>query len=145
MLHIDNCNPAILATHPPASELQDGLPTGTHFFGAEVRNTFVPTWHYPGFGAGYVTPPGGGPGNTAAGFLLANAMTSLPEQQVSHVLTDAWGRWLNWRTTDAQLAAALGIRMPSVPLPPSLRPGFKPQPGMRIVNQPRPQNPVCTA
>ncbi len=136
---------AILATHPPASELQDGLPTRTHFFGAEVRNTFVPTWNYPGFGAGYVTPPGGGPGNTAAGFLLANAMTSLPQQQVSHVLTGAWGRWLNWRTTDAQLAAALGIRMPGVPLPPSLGPGSKSQPGTGIVNQPGPQNPVCTA
>jgi hypothetical protein len=138
---------AILATHPPASELQDGLPTSTHFFGAEVRNTMIPTWNYPGFGVGYVTPPGGGPENTAAGFLLASAMTSLPEHQVSHVLTDAWRRWLNWRTTDAQLAAALGIRMPSVPRPPSLRPGSKPQPGMSIVNQPGPQaqSPVCTA
>jgi hypothetical protein len=126
---------AILAIHLPVGELQESLPTDTHFFGAEVRNTMVPTWNYPGFGARYVTPPGGGPENTAAGFLLANAMTSLPQQQVSHVLTDAWGSWLNWRTTDAQLAAALGIRMPSVPLPPSLGPGPQnPQ-----------QNPVCTA
>jgi hypothetical protein len=135
---------AILATHPPAAELQDGLGTGTGIFEADVRNTFVRTWNYPG--GGYVTPPGGGPQNTAAGYLLANAMTSLPAQKVSHVLNDAWATWMNWHTTDTQLAAALGIPMPSVPVPPALRPGFKPPPGATNAPGPGPQqqNPVCT-
>ena len=127
---------AILATHPAAGELQAGLgalETGRGFQGIEVRNTMVPVWNYPGAAAG---PMPSGPQLTAVGYLLAKAMTSLPEQQVGHVLAGAWGSWLNWRTTDAQLAAALGIRMPSVPLPPSLGPGSKPPPG--------PQNPVCT-
>jgi hypothetical protein len=105
---------AILATHPPASELHDGLGTGMASE-AEVRNAFVQTWNYPGAAFGSVVPPGGGPQNTAAGYLLANAMTSLPAHQVSHVLKNAWGRWLNRHTTDAQLAAAPGKPMPRVP------------------------------
>jgi hypothetical protein len=132
---------AILATHPPAGDLQAGLGAGRGFYGTEVRNIFVQTWDYPGAGWDYVTPPGGGPQNTAAGYLLASVMTSLPQQQVAHVLTNAWGRWLNWRTTDAQLAAALGIPMPSVhtsiPSPPegTVAPGL---------GNP-PQNPLCTS
>jgi hypothetical protein len=131
---------AILATHPSASELQGGLPTSRHLFGTQVGNAIVPTWNYPGVGNGYVTSPGGGPQITAAGYLLANAMTRLPQQQVAHVLAGAWGRWLSWRTTDAQLAAALAIPMPSVPTitpPPSLATAA-PGPG------PGPQSPVCT-
>jgi hypothetical protein len=122
---------AILATHPPTAELRGGLGNSAGFTGSVVRGTFVPGWNYPGTDGGYVTPPGGGAVTTAAGYLLASAMTSLPEQQVSHVLAGAWSRWLNWRTTDAQLAAALGIRMPSSPTPP---------PGP--INGP--QNPLCT-
>jgi hypothetical protein len=112
---------AILATRPPAGALQDGLgglETGRGFQGAEVRNTMVPTWAYPGWGASYNTSAGA-PQTTAAGYLLASAMMSLPEQKVAHVLKSAWATWLNWHTTDAQLAAALGIRMPSVPAPPA--------------------------
>jgi hypothetical protein len=123
---------AILATHPPVGELQGGLPTRTQFFGVEVRNTMVATWNYPGMGGTYVIPPGGGPQGTADGYLLAHAMTSLPEQKIAHVLADRWGRWLNWRTTDAQLAAALGIPVPSLSTP---------SPG----SVPGPQNPLCTA
>ena len=123
---------AILATHPPVGELQGGLPTRTQFFGVEVRNTMVATWNYPGMGGTYVIPPGGGPQGTADGYLLAHAMTSLPEQKIAHVLADGWGRWLNWRTTDAQLAAALGIPVPSLSTP---------SPG----SVPGPQNPLCTA
>jgi hypothetical protein len=86
------------------------------------------------------------PQTTAAGYLLASAMTSLPEQTVAHVLKSAWATWLNWHTTDAQLAAALGIRMPTVPAPPA--PPRTPEPGMTTV-QPGPgggpQSPVCTA
>ena len=135
---------AILATHPPAGELQDGLGSSRGFIAAEVRNSVIRIWTYPGSDAAYITPPGAGPQPTAAGYLLATAMTSLPEQKVAHVLTGAWGRWVNWRTTDTQLAAALGIPMPSVPALPALP--ATPRPGMTIVppasNQP--QNPLCT-
>jgi hypothetical protein len=139
---------AILATRPPAGELADGLgglETGRSFQGVQVHNTVVPTWAYPGWGADYITPAGV-PQTTAAGYLLASAMTSLPEQEVAHVLKSAWATWLNWHTTDAQLAAALGIRMPTVPAPPV--PPRTSQPGMTIA-QPGPgggaQSPVCTA
>jgi hypothetical protein len=131
---------AILAARPAAGELQDGLgglETGRGFQGVEVRNTMVPTWAYPGWGASYITPAGV-PQTTAAGYLLASAMTRLPEQKAAHVLTSAWATWLNWHTTDAQLAAALGIRMPSVPAPPA--PFRTPRPGVTFV-----QNPLCTA
>jgi hypothetical protein len=131
---------AILATHPPAGELQDGLRgPGGGMTGTEVSNTMVRTWNYPGINAGSLT--GVGPQLTAAGYLLANAMTSLPEQKVSQVLDSAWATWLNWHTTDAQLATALGIRMPSVPGLPV------PPPGTAIVQGDQgnaPQNPVCT-
>jgi hypothetical protein len=134
---------AILATHPPASELQGGLGSNqVHGFmpTADVRNTNVPTWAYPGWNVGgYLTPFGAAPLTTAAGYLLAKAMTSLPEQQVSRVLRDAWARWLNWHTTDAQLAAALGIPMPSVPAPPQRSTSTD-----TSNNVPPPQNPLCT-
>ncbi len=140
---------AILAAHPPVAELQDGLgglETGKGFPAVDVRHTIVPTWTFPGGDAGQVDPSGPEPQTTAAGYLLAHAMTSLPQQKVSQVLKSAWPTWTNLHTTDAQLAAALGIRMPSVPLPPFLRPGFKPRPGTTIAPQPgpQPQSPVCT-
>lgn len=129
---------AILATHPSAAELQAGLGTGGTTFGTFVHGTFVRTWTYPGLS--YLTPPEGGAQNTAAGYLLASAMTRLPEQQVVRVLTDAWGRWLNWRTTDAELAAALRVSTPTpaagATLPPGNGPGNGPANG--------PQNPLCT-
>jgi hypothetical protein len=140
---------AILATHPPAGELQAGLgalATGRGFQAVEVRNTMVPTWNYPGAAAG---PTPSGPQLTAVGYLLAKAMTGLPERKVSQVLTSAWATWLNERTTDAQLAAALGIQLPSVPVPPPLQPGSQPQPGTTLgqpgttLGQPGLQNPVC--
>jgi hypothetical protein len=124
---------AILATHPRTGELQDGLHTGGDF--AEVRSAIVPIWNYPGTGDGYITPAGGGPQNTAAGYLLASAMTHLPAQQVSHVLKNSWDRWLNWHTTDAQLAAALGIPMPRV---------ASPSPPAGATNGSGQQNPMCT-
>jgi hypothetical protein len=133
---------AILATHPPASELQGGLGgsgAGVGTTGVGVRNIFVPIWTYPGANADYVTPPAT-PQTTAAGYLLASAMTRLPEQKVSQVLKDAWGSWLNWHTSAAELAAALGIRMPSVPSPPTPRPGTATTQGPS-----GPQNPLCTS
>lgn len=68
---------------------------------------------------GYLTPQGASPQTTAAGYLLANAMTRLPEHKVTRVLAGAWNRWLSWHTTDAQLAVALGIPMPRVPARPA--------------------------
>jgi hypothetical protein len=131
---------AILATHLPATELREGLGTSSGPL-AEVRNTFVQTWSYPGIGNAYVTPPGSGPQNTATGYLLASEMTSLPQQQLSHVLASAWSRWLNWRTTDAQLAGALGIPMPSVSTPAPAASGNASAPGPAS----GPQSPLCTS
>ena len=116
--------------HPPSSQRPARWPGNRHgHSGTEVGNAFVRTWSSPG---GYVTPPGGGLQDTAIGYLLASEMTSVPQQKVSHVLAGAWGRWLNWHTTDAQLAAALGIPMPNVATE-SLPPGPNP-----------PQAPLCT-
>jgi hypothetical protein len=127
---------AILATHLPAAELQDGLNphgSGSGIQATWVRNTFVPTWAYPGIQ--YLASSG--PQDTASGYLLATAMTRLPEQKVARVLKDAWDSWLNWRTTDAQLAAALGI--PAASLPASA-----PQPGTATAPPPSSdQSPLC--
>jgi hypothetical protein len=134
---------AILATRPSASELQAGLSSGGHYLGDEVSNTFVPTWTYPGMTADYLASSGIAPQPTAAGYLLAAAMVSLPQQKVSHVLASGWGSWLNWHTTDAQLAAALGIPTPSIsalvppPPPPGQTTGHGPANG--------PQSPLCTS
>jgi hypothetical protein len=99
----------------------------------------IRTWNYPGSNANFLT--GVMPQLTAAGYLLAKAMTGLPEQKVSQVLDSTWATWLNRHTTDAQLATALGIRMPSVPglpVPPPGTASVQGGPGNA------PQNPVCT-
>jgi hypothetical protein len=131
---------AILATHPPASELQAGL-AGQGF--DTVKGISAPAfiWNYPGAGS-YLDSLG--PQTTAAGYLLARAMTSLPEQKVARVLTDGWARWVNWHTPDVQLAAALGIPMPRVPTLPKPP---KPRPGVKVTQVPNngPQNPLCTS
>ncbi|HXS61889.1 MAG TPA: hypothetical protein VN767_03395 [Streptosporangiaceae bacterium] len=127
---------AILAARPPAGELQAGVPAGNGFTAAVVDHKVIPTWSYPGQGAGQVDQIGfSPPQNTEAGYLLARAMTTLPEPKVARVLAAGWVTWLNWHTTDAQLAAALGIKMPGVPRPPLLGTG-------PIGNGP--ENPVCT-
>jgi hypothetical protein len=132
---------AFLATHSPAGVLQSGLKANGSYYSSFVHNAFVPMWPYPG---GFSAISGFGPQPTAAGYLLAKAMTALPEQQVRRVLEGSWATWLNWRTTDAQLAAALGIQMPSVPVIPS---PVKPQPGahMTVTGPPPQQSPVCTS
>lgn len=109
---------AILAAHPPAGELAAGLtaPGGRGQQWSAVSGTFVALWLYPGENGGQVQQFGAGPPqDTQAGYLLARAMTSLPDQRVARVLKDGWGRWVNVRTTDAQLAAALHIPMPRFP------------------------------
>jgi hypothetical protein len=106
---------AILATHPPAGELQQGVQW--HGFGPRPgRPTFVAIWNYPEGGGVTASWPSGKP-LPAAVYLLAKAMTGLPEQKVSQVLKERWATWVNGRTTDAQLAAALGIQVPRGPLP----------------------------
>jgi hypothetical protein len=72
--------------------------------------------------------------DTAAEYLLASEMTRMPRQRVSHILAGSWSRWLNWHTTDAQLAAALGLPTPTVATPP-LPPGAA---------GPGDESPVCT-
>jgi hypothetical protein len=126
---------AILATRSPAAELRAGLPAGGY---DTVQGVSAPAfiWDYPGEGAGYLASLG--PQTTAAGYLLASAMSRLPEHRVARVLKDAWATWVNWHTTDAQLAAALGIPMPSVPTLP------KPRPGVKITTVAGPRNPLCT-
>jgi hypothetical protein len=139
---------AILATHPPASELQDGLGMGQlrgNWPAAMVGSTNIAMWAYPGWNAGgYIMPLGAAPLTTAAGYLLANAMTGLPEQQVTRVLRDGWARWVNWHATDAQLAAALGIPMPSVPAPAAAQASPIGTRGPTGPNSTPPSNRLCT-
>jgi len=111
---------AVLATRPPAGELQQGvqwqgLPT------QRGRPTFVAIWNYPE-GGGVTAPWPSGQPLPADEYLLAKGMAGLPEQKVSQVLKERWATWVNGRTTDAQLAAALGIQVPSGPLPPKPAP-----------------------
>jgi hypothetical protein len=70
-------------------------------------------WSYPGLSVDYLSSPG--PQTTATGYLLATAMNQLPAQRVAQVLAQQWTTWTDPRTTDSQLAAALGISMPTVP------------------------------
>jgi hypothetical protein len=81
------------------------------------RPTFVAIWNYPGTGGVTASWPSPQP-LPAAVYLLAKAMTGLPEERVSQVLRDRWGTWVDGRSTDAQLAAALGIQVPNGPLLP---------------------------
>jgi hypothetical protein len=128
---------AILATDSRPAGLQSGSGAGQDF--ALVGNTVVSIWAYPGSKVGgYLTPQAASPQTTAAGYLLADAMTSLPEAKVAAVLRDAWSRWLDWRSTDVQLAAALGIPLPGVPALPSAL--AKPPPGA----PPGSRSAVCT-
>jgi hypothetical protein len=128
---------AMLATHSQPGEFSSGLtgPSGNPLYQA-VGRASVPVWTYPGAGAAYLN--GLLPQFTAAGYELANAMTSLPAHKVSAVLGKAWASWLNLHTTDAQLAHALGIPMPTGPAARSQAPASAPgAPGSG------PQSPVC--
>ncbi len=123
---------AIRATSATASELQPIAPEpGSGMLPvAVVRGAPVLEWAYPGEGASFLTAVG--PQPTEAGYLLAEAMTRLPAQRVNRVLDSAWSSWLNWRTSQARLAAALGIPLPRVrrlTLPPG--------------GSPPPPNPLC--
>jgi hypothetical protein len=91
----------------------------------EATHTKVKGIQDLGGGQTYLAAPG--PQITGAGYLLAQAMTRLPADQVTQILDRNWTAWTDWHTTDAQLAAALGIPLPTVP---TLNP--TPEPGMRV-------------
>jgi hypothetical protein len=112
---------AMVATRSPAGEFANGVTSpGAHQLYEPVGHVFVHVWNYPGFGASYLDGPL--PQFTAAGYELASAMTKLPQRRVIAVLDRTWGAWLDVRTTEAQLASALGIRMPAVPTLPGQQP-----------------------
>lgn len=118
---------ALLATHTPAGQLQSGLNgLGRDWEPMSPQGILVATWSYPGEDVGNLASFA--PQTTAAGYLLASAMMRLPEQRVSQVLKGTWAQWVNWRATDDQLAAALGIPMPALPQPPGPAPSGD-QPG----------------
>jgi len=133
---------AITATHVhTALQLRVG-PHGT--LGgptSEVGHKMIFNWTYPGEFQGYISS---GPQLTANGYLLAAKMAALPAAKVARVLDSAWPTWLNWRTTDAQLARALGIRAPDITVP---APPKKPRPGVTFVEPtgPIPVTPICAS
>jgi hypothetical protein len=69
---------------------------------------------------------------TGQGAALAEAMLRLPPSRIQAVLAARWPGWLSPQATDAQLAAALGLRLPAATPPP-----------MSAVNQGQPLAPVC--
>jgi hypothetical protein len=66
-----------------------------------------------------VTEPGSGPSvglvATAQGAALAAEMMRLPDRRVEAVLGARWRFWISPRATTADLAAALGLRLPRQP------------------------------
>ncbi len=69
-----------------------------------------------------------GPNGTSQGTALAREMLGMPQATVERVLAAHWGRWIRPASTDAQLAAALGVRAPRLvpvrgPLPDGQLPG----------------------
>jgi hypothetical protein len=120
------------ATHLPSTGIQ--ATGGGEYSIAPIDGSAVVTWIYPGEIGGLLASPG--PQITAAGYVLAQAMTKLPEAHVAGVLRRAWGTWINPRTTDSQLAGALGIALPPVnlvgprgqPITPALPGGVPSQP-----------------
>lgn len=123
---------AILTARPPAGSLQSSLNRNGSLITPplETGHTLVSPWSYPTTLDSVATA---GPQLTVPGYLLAKAMTGLPEQRVRQVLASQWATWLNPRTTDAQLAAALGIAMPAVPA------------AVALPGQPYAPQPVCGA
>jgi hypothetical protein len=122
---------AAVATHT-----QLGNDLAADMFPVRAANSPLIAWPYPGEFDGYLAAPG--PQTTAAGYLVAKEMTSLPVQRVAQVLDDGWAKWANGDTTDSQLAAALGVAMPVLPAP-----TFRAPPGQAVVLPP-PQ-PECSS
>ena len=129
---------AITASHASPAQLEAGqaaLGGGQGFLPvATVNHVPITLWTEPA--ADFSLAPAA-PQLTGAGFLLAKAMANLPQGKVESVLRASWPAWLNWHTTDARLAAALGIPMPAVATTPGagVPPPGAPQP---------PPSPLCT-
>ncbi len=116
---------AITATHAATPDLdRRRVPA------ALIGDTAVPTWDQPGKVSSYTTTPS--PTITAAGYLLAKEMAALPVAGVRGMLAARWNTWLDPHTTQAQLAAALGVPVPKPPTLPPVPAGNRP-----------PENPVC--
>ena len=88
--------------------------------------------------ASYLTGSGQAviPPATAEGLALARAMLALPSAHVTAALAARWPAWLSPAATDAQLAAALGIPLPTAPAPTRLMIRSARDPG-------NPPSPVC--
>ena len=80
---------------------------------------------------------------TGRATLLAAAMTAVPERHVEAVLAAHWSTWTNWRTPDAALATALGLRLPPGPPTPSTAPPAAAGSGQVIQVSGPPPSPVC--
>jgi hypothetical protein len=117
---------AVEATHTPTPDVNRRRVSV-----AIVGDAPVPTWDYPGVLSSYTIAPG--PAITAAGYLLARELTTLPAAHVAQVLAAEWTTWLDPHTTQEQLAAALDVPVLNPPtLPPPPPAGNRP-----------PKNPVC--
>jgi hypothetical protein len=77
-----------------------------------VGGRWIETYYLSGSGASVIPPA------TAQGAALARAMLRLPAAQVKDVLAARWPGWLSPAATDAQLARALGLRLPAAPAVP---------------------------
>jgi hypothetical protein len=114
---------AITAAHASPASLESGQPLSGGpgpLSVAFVGHTPVTMWTEP---AADATLSPVAPQLTGAGFLLAKAMTNLPREKVESVLRANWRAWLNWHTSGARLAAALGIPVPAATTPPGPPPG----------------------
>ena len=100
------------ATHAKLTLLRNTTRSVSGYMPVQVDGVTVLAWVYPGQDATVVTL---GTQTTAAGYLLATAMATLPTQRVAAVLAAGWDTWTSGLATGTQLAAALGITMPAVP------------------------------
>lgn len=76
---------------------------------------------------------------TGSAALLGAEMARLPVVSVERALASHWTKWLDWRTSDSSLAAALGVRLPAErAAPPTLS-----SPGAVASIAQTPADPVC--
>lgn len=80
---------------------------------------------------------------TAQGAALAAEMLRLPQRHVDAVLTARWRHWLRPGTTEAQLAAALGLRLPPAPAARPRPAASTTGPNGAVLDQYDPPSPVC--
>ena len=81
---------------------------------------------------------------TAQGAALAAEMLRLPQRHVDTMLTARWRYWLRPGTTEAQLAAALEVRLPPAPAARPQPVGWSTGPNGAIIDQQYlPPSPVC--